>query len=44
MTPSAIHQHEHWEGGGHELSDKDRIKPIMFRIKINEKSGRFEKR
>ena len=44
MTPSAIHQHEHWEGNGHELSDKDRIKPIMFRIKINEKSGRFEKR
>ena len=44
MTPSAIHQHEHWEGNGHEISDKDQIKPIMFRIKINEKSGRFEKR
>jgi nitroimidazol reductase NimA-like FMN-containing flavoprotein (pyridoxamine 5'-phosphate oxidase superfamily) len=44
MTSSVIHQHEHWEGGGHELSDQDRIKPLMFRIKVNEKSGRFEKR
>lgn len=44
MTSSAIHQHEHWEGLGHELSDLSRIKPIMFRIKVNEKSGRFEKR
>lgn len=42
-TKSAIHLHEHDEGAGHELSDKTRIKPIMFRIKINEKTGRFER-
>ncbi|MGA1308192.1 MAG: pyridoxamine 5'-phosphate oxidase family protein [Candidatus Kapaibacteriota bacterium] len=43
MTKSSIHLHEHDEGEGHELSDKSRIKPIMFRIKINEKTGRFER-
>ena len=43
MTSSTIHEHEHCEGKGHELSDKNRVKPIMFRIKINEKTGRFEK-
>lgn len=44
MTNSSIHQHEHDEGSGHELEDTNRVKPIMFRIIINEKSGRFEKR
>ena len=44
MKSSVIYQHENWEGGGYELSDEDRIKPLMFRIKVNEKSGRFEKR
>lgn len=44
MTTSTIHQHEHNEGNGHELADSTRIKPIMFKIIINEKSGRFEKR
>lgn len=43
MTKSSIHLHEHDEGAGHELSDKGRIKPVMFRIKINEKTGRFER-
>lgn len=43
MTASEIHQHEHEEGTGHELSDDDRLKPLTFRIRINEKSGRFEK-
>jgi len=43
LTSSSIHLHEHDEGKGHELSDKGRIKPIMFRIKINEKWGRFER-
>lgn len=43
MTASSIHQHEHFEGKGHEISDKSRVKPIMFRIQINEKSGRYEK-
>ena len=35
LTSSSIHLHEQDEGKGHELSDKGRIKPIMFRIKIN---------
>jgi nitroimidazol reductase NimA-like FMN-containing flavoprotein (pyridoxamine 5'-phosphate oxidase superfamily) len=43
LTSSSIHLHEHDEGKGHELSDEGRIKPIMFRIKINEKCGRFER-
>jgi len=43
LTSSSIHLHEHDEGKGHELSDKGRVKPIMFRIKINEKCGRFER-
>lgn len=43
LTSSSIHQHEHDEGKGHELPDTGRIKPIMFRIKINEKCGRFER-
>jgi nitroimidazol reductase NimA-like FMN-containing flavoprotein (pyridoxamine 5'-phosphate oxidase superfamily) len=42
MTGSMIHQHEHWEGEGHELSENYRKKPVMFRIRINEKSGRYE--
>lgn len=43
QTVSSIHLHEHDEGTGHELSDKGRVKPIMFRININEKCGRFER-
>lgn len=43
MTGSIVHQHEHWEGEGHELSENYRGKPVMFRIRINEKSGRFER-
>jgi hypothetical protein len=44
MTGSRIHEHEHSERADNTLSDKSRIKPIMFRININEKMGRFEKR
>ena len=44
MTTSEIHKHEHDEGEGHEIIDDERIKPIVFGIKINEKCGRFEKR
>jgi uncharacterized protein len=42
MTSSTIHQHEHSETG--ELDDTNRIKPIMYRIVIKDKTGRFEKR
>jgi nitroimidazol reductase NimA-like FMN-containing flavoprotein (pyridoxamine 5'-phosphate oxidase superfamily) len=44
MTGSRIHEHEHSERSDNTLSDTSRIKPIMFRININEKMGRFEKR
>lgn len=43
MTSSSIHHHEHAVGIGQEISDENRIKPIMFKIRINEKSGRYEK-
>lgn len=43
-TISEIHQHEHGEGSGHELSDATRIKPVMFRIRIHEKIGKFERK
>lgn len=41
MTDSSIHQHQHRVTG--TVDDGNRIKPIMYEIKINEKSGRFEK-
>ncbi|MFN5479429.1 MAG: pyridoxamine 5'-phosphate oxidase family protein [Chitinophagaceae bacterium] len=44
MTISEIHLHEHGEGSGHELSDASRIKPVMFRIQITEKIGRYERK
>ena len=41
LTSATIHPHEH------EVSvkpdDSNRVKPVMYRIKIKEKSGRFEK-
>lgn len=42
LTSATIHSHEH----GISLTgvnDSNRIKPIMFKIKIKEKTGRFEK-
>ena len=41
MTSSAVHSHQHEVNG--EIDDSNRIKPVMYRIKIKEKSGRFEK-
>ena len=41
MTSSTIHAHEHKVTG--KLDDTNRIKPVMYRIKIKEKTGRFEK-
>ena len=41
MTGSTIHPHQH-EVTGH-IDDSNRIKPVMYRIRIKEKSGRFEK-
>jgi nitroimidazol reductase NimA-like FMN-containing flavoprotein (pyridoxamine 5'-phosphate oxidase superfamily) len=41
LTSSTIHLHEH--GSPHDTKESDRIKRIMYRIRITEKSGRFEK-
>lgn len=41
MTSSTIHPHEHQVTG--KVDDANRIKPVMYRIKIKEKTGRFEK-
>ena len=41
MTSSTIHPHQHAVAGN--VDDSNRIKPVMYRIMIKEKSGRFEK-
>ena len=41
MTSSTIHAHEHEVSG--KIDDSNRIKPVMYRIKVEEKTGRFEK-
>jgi len=41
LTSSTIHPHEHGVSG--KPDDSNRIKPVMYRIKIDKKSGRFEK-
>jgi uncharacterized protein len=41
LTSSTIHLHEH--GTSHETDDSNRIKHVMYRIRITEKTGRFEK-
>ena len=41
MTSSTIHAHEHQVIG--KVDDSSRFKPIMYRILIKEKTGRFEK-
>ena len=41
MTGSSIHQHQHKVTG--TVDDSNRIKPIMYQIKVKEKTGRFEK-
>ncbi len=42
MTSSTIHTHEHGEKG--KIDDSNRVKHIMYRIKIKKLTGRFEKR
>jgi nitroimidazol reductase NimA-like FMN-containing flavoprotein (pyridoxamine 5'-phosphate oxidase superfamily) len=41
LTSSTIHPHEH--GVSAEVDDTNRIKPVMFKIKVRNKSGRFER-
>ena len=40
MTASSVHGHEHEDAA--EIADANRIKPVMYRIRITEKTGRFE--
>lgn len=42
MTSATVHGEHHKVD--HELDDENRIKPIMYKIVIEEKTGRFEKR
>ena len=41
MTSSTIHSHEHHVASN--VDDSTRVKPVMYKIKIKRKSGRFEK-
>ena len=41
LTSSRIHTHQHEVID--EIDDSNRVKPVMYRIKIKQKSGRFEK-
>ncbi|MFI5129133.1 MAG: pyridoxamine 5'-phosphate oxidase family protein [Chitinophagales bacterium] len=41
LTSSTIHTHEHEVAG--TLDDSSRVKYVMYRIKINKITGRFEK-
>ncbi|MEY3432176.1 MAG: hypothetical protein RL131_112 [Bacteroidota bacterium] len=43
LSGVSIHAHEHDEGEGHELIDETSKRGIYFRIKIAEKSGRFQR-
>ena len=43
MTNSAIHQYQHEKDPLTELPDNNRVKTIFFKIRINEKTGRYEK-
>ncbi len=43
MTQSVIHQYQHEKDPLTELPDNNRIKSIFFKIRINEKTGRYEK-
>lgn len=42
LTSATIHPHEH-EASLSGIDDTNRIKPVMFKITIKEKTGRFEK-
>ena len=42
LTVTAVHPHEH--DPFHLIDDSNRIKEVMYRIKLTEKTGRFESR
>ncbi len=42
LTSTTIHAHEHEVSMG-AVDDTNRVKPLMYRIRVNEKTGRFER-
>jgi uncharacterized protein len=42
MTSSFVHAHQHQVTS--EIDDNNRLKPLMFRINIRQKTGRYEKK
>ena len=42
LTSSTVHPHEH-DASVSAVDDSNRVKPIMFTIKVKSKTGRFEK-
>jgi nitroimidazol reductase NimA-like FMN-containing flavoprotein (pyridoxamine 5'-phosphate oxidase superfamily) len=43
LTSDTVHPHEH-QVSISSVDDSNRIKPVMYKIRIKEKSGRFEKK
>ena len=43
MTNSKIHGYEHWEAREQRLDDSHRLKPIIFKLKIEEISGKYHR-
>jgi len=43
MTSASVHKHGHAQTTENTIIEDNRIKPVMFKIRINEKTGRFEK-
>lgn len=42
LTSATIHPHQH-ESSISAVDDTNRVKPVMYRIRVDEKTGRFEK-
>lgn len=40
MTSATVHPHEH--GAQSDIDDSNRVKPVMYKIEIKDKTGRFE--
>jgi hypothetical protein len=43
MTSSTIHSYGNGQATEGTLIEDNRVKPVMFKIRINEKTGRFQK-
>jgi uncharacterized protein len=43
LTSSTVHTFGHNHNGEHFIKDENRVKPVMYRIKIDRMTGRYEK-